>query len=264
MGSDNDKPTSQCAEGQCSLWSQYVAHPTQNLRNQLIEYYLPWVQFTAKRVHARLPDEIDIDDLISVGTFGLMDAIDSFDPQRGVKFESYAGPRIRGAILDELRKMDWVPRLVRSRTSLVNDACQSLRMELGRAPTKEELVQRLGIDEAEYEKIRKDTSTVGFVSLSRTWFEQDSNKEVREIDVFADATQPNPLTNAQRRDARDFITRGLSTYERSIVVLYHYQQMTMKDIGNFLGVSESRVSQLYKEIIPRLRARLSRSKEAVF
>ena len=113
------------------LWQQYKKKASEPLRNQLMERYLPLVKYNAERIHAKLPDEVDVDDLMSAGIFGLMDAIDAFDLERGVKFETYCAPRIRGAILDELRSMDWVPRLVRSRTNQVDGARKSLEMELG-------------------------------------------------------------------------------------------------------------------------------------
>jgi len=245
-----------------AIWDQYRENPTEALRNQLVEQYLPLVRYNAERVHTKLPDEVDIDDLMSAGIFGLMDAIDGFDPNRGIKFETYCAPRIRGAILDELRSMDWVPRLVRSRSSQVDGARKSLEMELGRVPTEQEVAQKLGVDESEYDKIRKDSSAVGVVSLSRKWFETDSSKDVREIDVLEDAKQINPLTTAQKRDLKDIVTKGLSRAERLIVILYYYEQMTMKEIGTTLDLSESRVSQMHSSVLARLKAQLAtRSKE---
>ena len=245
-----------------SLWDQYQQNPTETLRNQLVEYYLPLVRYNAERVHSKLPDEVDVEDLMSAGIFGLMDALDGFDRSRGIKFETYCAPRIRGAILDELRSMDWVPRLVRSRSSQVDSARKSLEMELGRAPTEQEVAEKLGVDESEYDKIRKDSSTVGVVSLSRKWFETDSNKDVREIDILEDAKQINPLTSAQKSDLKGVVTKGLSRAERLIIILYYYEQMTMKEIGTTLDLSESRVSQMHSSILARLKAQLAhRSKE---
>jgi RNA polymerase sigma factor for flagellar operon FliA len=185
-----------------------------------------------------------------------MDAIDAFDMDRGVKFETYCAPRIRGAILDELRAMDWVPRLVRSRSSQVDQARKALEMELGRKPTSEELCNKLNVSKDEFQKIHKDSSAVSVVSLSRKWFETDSNKDVREIDVLKDERQVNPFFMAQRHDLKDLVTKGLSRAERLIVVLYYYEQMTMKEIGVTLDLSESRVSQMHSSILARLKAQL--------
>ncbi len=238
------------------VWLEYKKVGGDELRNRLMEYYLPLVKYNAERIHAKLPDEVDIEDLMSAGIFGLMDAIDAFDMDRGVKFETYCAPRIRGAILDELRSMDWVPRLVRSRTSQVEQARKSLEMELGRTATDEEIARKLNVSKDEFEKIRRDAGAVGVVSLSRKWFETDSNKDVREIDVLEDPKQTNPLTSVQRRDLKELITKGLSRAERLIVILYYYEEMTMKEIGVTLDLSESRVSQMHSSILARLKAQL--------
>ncbi len=238
------------------VWIEFKKCSTEPLRNKLMEHYLPLVKYNAERIHTKLPDEVDVEDLMSAGIFGLMDAIDAFDMERGVKFETYCAPRIRGAILDELRSMDWVPRLVRSRSSQVDQARKSLEMALGRAPTEEELAGKLNVSKDEYKKIRKDAGAVGVVSLSRKWFETDSNKDVREIDVLEDPRQVNPFSAVQRGDLKDLVTKGLSRAERLIVVLYYYEQMTMKEIGVTLDLSESRVSQMHSSILARLKAQL--------
>ncbi len=245
------------------VWRDYRANATEELRNWLMEHYLPLVKYNAERIHTKLPSEVDVEDLMSAGIFGLMDAIDAFDLERGVKFETYCAPRIRGAILDELRAMDWVPRLVRSRSGQVDQARKKLEMELGRKPTEDELRGKMGVSEEDFKKIRRDAGTVGVVSLSRKWFETDSNKDVREIDVLEDIRQVNPLTAAQRHDLKDLITRGLSRAERLIVILYYYEQMTMKEIGVTLDLSESRVSQMHSSILARLKAQLQTRVRAV-
>ncbi len=134
------------------IWLAYKADKTQEIRNWLMENFLPLVRYNAERIHTRLPDEVDVQDLMSAGLFGLMDAIDAFDLERGIKFETYCAPRIRGAILDELRSMDWVPRLVRHRTARVESARQKFEMELGREPTIDELSEKLNLQGEELEK----------------------------------------------------------------------------------------------------------------
>ena len=238
------------------VWEEYRKTGSPQLRNELLTRYLPLVKYNAERVHAKLPVEVDVEDLQSAGVFGLMDALDAFDVERGVKFETYCAPRIRGAILDELRSMDWVPRLVRSRVSKVDGARKSLAMELGRQPTEQEIAERLDMDMAEFKKVVKDSSAVGVVSIHRKWYETDSNKDVREIDVLKDARQPNPLKHVQRRDLKDLMTKGLSRAERLILVLYYYEDMTMKEIGQTLDLSESRVSQMHSSILMRLKAQM--------
>ena len=244
------------------LWRSYKKSKSDELRNCLIENYLHLVKSTAERMHMRLPGEVDVEDLMSAGLFGLMDAIDAFDLERGVKFETYCTQRIRGAIFDELRAMDWVPRLVRSRTAKVERARKSLEMQLGRRPTENEVCARLEVSGAEFKKLSKDSKPVNVVSLNRKWFETDSSKDIREIDVIQDNRQEDPLAELQRRDLRLMITRGLSRAERLIVILYYYEEMTMKEIGMTLDLSESRVSQMHSSILARLQAQMQyRSKE---
>jgi RNA polymerase sigma factor for flagellar operon FliA len=238
------------------VWCEYKRTGSEAIRNHLIEHYLDIVRYTAERMHMRLPGEVDVEDLMSAGLFGLMDAIDAFDLDRGVKFETYCAQRIRGAIFDELRAMDWVPRLVRSRTAKVERARKALEMELGRRPTDREICERLSVDEGEYQKLSKDSRPVGVVSLNRKWFETDSSKDIREIDVIHDTRQENPLSEVQRKDLKLLITKGLSRAERLIVILYYYEEMTMKEIGMTLDLSESRVSQMHSSILARLKAQM--------
>ncbi len=258
------KPTPAQEDEIKKAWVLYKKKATEPVRNQLMEYYLPLVRYNAERIHTKLPDEVDLDDLMSAGLFGLVDAINAFDLERGVKFETYCAPRIRGAILDELRSMDWVPRLVRSRSSQVEGARKTLAMQLGRNPTDDEIKAKLNVNDEEFDKIRKDAGAVQTVSLSRKWFETDSNKDVREIDVLKDGRQVNPLTAVQKRDLKDLVTKGLSRAERLIIILYYYEEMTMKEIGTTLDLSESRVSQMHSSILARLKAQLQhRTKELV-
>ncbi len=239
------------------LWREFKEHPTTPLRNRLVERYLPLVKYNAERIWQRLPEGVDLDDLISAGVFGLMDAIDAFDLSRGVKFETYCAPRIRGAILDELRSMDWVPRLVRSRAAKLDSASKQLETELGRSPTDDEVAKRLNIPKPAFDKMAKDASAVGLVSLSRKWFETDSNKDVREIDVLEDKRGADPVREIQRKDLKELITKGLSRAERLIIILYYFEEMTMKEIGATLDLSESRVSQMHSSILARLKAQMA-------
>ena len=242
-------------------WDRYFQSRDETSRNCLMENYLSIVKYTAERLHAKLPEEVELDDLISAGIFGLMDAIKAFDPARGVKFETYCAPRIRGAILDELRSMDWVPRLVRSRAHKLNEAMQSLEAQLGRRPTEQELSKEMRISMREFRKLQRDAYAVGLVSLSRKWFETDSNKDFREIDVVEDRRSEDPFLVSQRKDIKELITRGLSRAERLIVVLYYFEEMTMKEIGETLDLSESRVSQMHSAIMGRLKTQLEKRRK---
>ena len=231
------------------------------LRNTLMENFLHLVRYNAERIHQKLPGEVELDDLMSSGIFGLMDAIEAFDLDRGVKFETYCAPRIRGAILDELRSMDWVPRLVRSRAQKMGQTTKQLQVELGREPTSAEIAAKMAISMEEFKKIEKDSKAVGVVSLSRKYFETDSNKDVREIDILEDKRGVDPIREMQRKDLKELMTKGLSRAERLIIILYYFEEMTMKEIGATLDLSESRVSQMHSSIIARLRAQMADRKK---
>lgn len=238
------------------VWLTYQSKPDEELRNFLIERFLHLVRYNAERIYQRLPDEVDLEDLMSAGLFGLMDAIDAFDLDRGVKFETYCAPRIRGAILDELRSMDWVPRLVRHRTSKVEAAKQQIQMEIGRKATDKEISNRLEIDKNEFIKYKRDSSAVSVTSITRKCYQSEGSRELREIDVIKDEAQESPVKLIQRQDLKELMTKGLTRAERLIIVLYYYEGMTMKEIGTTLDLSESRVSQMHSSILARLKAQM--------
>lgn len=239
-----------------ALWAEYRSEPSLALRNHLIEKFLHLVRYNAERIHQRLPDEVDVDDLMQAGLFGLMDAIDGYDTDKGVKFETYCAPRIRGAILDELRSMDWVPRLVRHRTARVEQARQRIEMEYGRKASDTEIAAKLSLDKEEFDKYKRDSHATTVTSITRKAYPSDGGREVREIDVISDESQVNPVRLLQRKDLKDLMTKGLSRAERLIVILYYYEAMTMKEIGLTLDLSESRVSQMHSSILARLKAQM--------
>jgi len=238
------------------IWTRYHSTHDVQLRNDLIERFLPLVRYNAERIHTRLPDEVDLDDLMSAGLFGLMDAIDAYDPERKVKFETYCAPRIRGAILDELRAMDWAPRLVRSRSAKVEFARQQIEMDQGRPATELEIADFLGLDDEEFQKFKRDSAVVATISITRRAGNNDDGREMREMEIVREETDGNPVRYMQRRDVKDLINKGLTRAERLIVILYYYEEMTMKEIGATLNLSESRVSQMHSSILLRLKAQL--------
>ena len=241
------------------LWNEYKSDTTnRELRNHLVERYLPLVKYNGERIWARLPDGVELDDLISAGVFGLMDAIDAFDLSRGVKFETYCVPRIRGAMLDELRSMDWVPRLVRSKASKLAEATKQLEARFGRPPTEQELAEKMELSMAELEKMLVDANAVNLISLNKKWYETDSYKDVREIDILEDKKGDDPTRRVQKNDLMRLVTKGLNRNERLIIILYYYEELTMKEIGATLDLSESRVSQMHSSIVQRLQGQLGR------
>jgi RNA polymerase sigma factor for flagellar operon FliA len=254
-----DDMATRVIEDIAEVWKSYKQDQSnQEIRNILIERYLPLVRYNAERVWAKLPDGVDLNDLISAGVFGLMDAIDAYDLGRGVKFETYCVPRIRGAMLDELRTMDWVPRLVRSKASKLESARKEAEAEFGRPPSDVEMSQRMRISLPEYEKLKSEASAVNLVSLNKKWYETDSYKDVREVDILEDSKGEDPTRGIQKRDLMKLVTKGLNRNERLIIILYYYEELTMKEIGNTLGLSESRVSQMHSSIVARLKDQLKR------
>ena len=237
------------------VWAEYKKNPTLELRNQLMEEYMPLVRFNAEKIRARFPNEVELDDLISSGYFGLMDAIEAYDLARGVKFETYCIQRIQGAMLDEIRNLDWVPRLIRSRASKFNVVTHKMELRLGRFPTNEEIAEAMEISVAEVEKIKKESQTVGLVSLSNKWSDNDDS-DMNEGDILEDRRTEDPINSLQRKDLIKLITKGLSQNERLILILYYYEEMTMKEIGATLDLSESRVSQMHSQMMKRLKSQL--------
>jgi len=243
------------------IWEQFHKTHEDYFRNLLMEHYRILVKYCAERLHNKLPDKVEVDDLISAGIFGLIDAIDAFDPDRGVKFETYCSPRIRGSILDELRSMDWVPRLVRARAHQLAKATHSLEIHFGRKPTEKEIAKELDMDTEEFNRLRRDANAVSLVSLDTKYGDGDSEKDIREIDIIKDGKSKNPVIEAQKRDLKSLLTKGLTRAERLIIVLYYYEEMTMKEIGATLDLSESRVSQMHSSIIARLKAQMNTRKK---
>jgi len=246
------------------VWQDFFQARSEHSRNLLMENYLHLVKYTAERIWVKLPDKVDLDDLIQAGIFGLMDAIDAFDPSRGVKFETYCSPRIRGSILDELRSMDWVPRLVRARAHQLDRARQTLEAHLGRIPTEKELADELQLGKDDFHRLQRDANAIGLISLNNKFNESDGQKEVREVDIIEDQKSQNPVTEVQKRDLKNLLSKGLTRAEKLIVFLYYYEEMTMKEIGATLDLSESRVSQMHSSIVARLKAQMNtRKKEFV-
>jgi len=238
------------------LWRSYKKTGDVRVRHRLIEKYLPLVKYAARRIHEKLPGGVELEDLISAGCFGLMDAVEGFDVGRGNKFETYCGPRIRGAILDQLRKLDPLPRMVRSRANKMEIAFRRLESKLGRPPTDDEIAGEMGLSVAEYEEFTRQNLVTRFKSLNRK-IGGDDARALYEKDLIEDKRSEDPVFCAQRRDLREILTKGLSKNERLILMLYYYEELTMKEIGMVLGLSESRVSQMHASMITRLQMQLS-------
>ena len=236
-----------------ALWGNYKRSGNRNLRDKLVHRYLPLVKVAAERLWMTLPRGIELDDLKSAGIVGLMSAIDNFDPDRNVKFETFCLLRIRGSILDELRARDWVPRRVRTYANKLAAATKTLVGKLGRHPTESELAEEMDISLAEVTELIHAYHMVGTISPGKSWQDHDGNEFIYEIENSRDHRENAPPIALQQEDIKELITKGLSEKERLIVLLYYYDDLTMKEIGAILDLSESRVSQMHASILLRLR-----------
>lgn len=240
------------------VWIEYKGAEggTEELRNQLVEFYLPVVRLHARMLCKRLPESVELDDLVSFGVFGLLEAIDSFELSREVKFETFCVRRIRGAILDELRKIDWVPRLVRHRHGKLERAKNELRLELGRNPTDEELQDRLGISSQEYEKLFACSNVVQVSSHTRQRFPERSGggRDTLVVDTIIGDGVKGPSAEVESKDLRQAIVRCLSGTSKLVVELHYFEGYTMTEVGEMLLLSESRVSQIYALAMDQIRS----------
>ena len=238
------------------LWETFKASGDADTRERLILHYAPLVKYVAGRVGAGLPRSVDQNDLASYGLFGLIDAIDKFEPDRGFKFETYAINRIKGAILDELRALDWVPRSVRSRARRIETAVVELEHKLQRAPTEDELAFNLEMEVDELNDALAEIGRSGIAALDE-FVSGDSQTSMGEMLSDPSGISPEAVFQSEetRRGLVDAINR-LPERERLVVTLYYYEGMTLNEIGDVLGVTESRVCQIHAKTMMSLRNRL--------
>ena len=242
------------------LWRRYKDEGDGTARERLVVAYSPMVKFVAGRLGAGLPSHVEDADLISYGLVGLIGAIERFEPERGIKFETFAMTRIRGAIIDELRSLDWVPRSVRSRAREIEAAQSKLEHELQRAPSDAELAAKVGISEDELESSLLDIASSSVYALDELWSISDaSGDQVSLLDTISDPRAADPqeyLASSEVKDALTEAVAGLPEREQLGVALYYYENLTLREIGEVLGVTESRVSQLHTKAVMRLRSAL--------
>jgi RNA polymerase sigma factor FliA len=230
-------------------------------RNAMVEEHLPLVKYIASRIAGRLPSHIEIDDLTNAGVIGLIDAVEKFDPARKIKFKTYAEFRIKGAILDELRALDWLPRSTRQKASRIERAFSEMEQQLGRSASDHEIVEHLGVSFEEYHQMLVEARGVRLISLDEMHLESDENSERNLLEFLAnpDEVDPAEAMNLDQvyRIVADSI-EALPEKERLVISLYYYDELTMKEIGEILEITESRVSQIHTKAILRLRGRLTK------
>jgi RNA polymerase sigma factor FliA len=246
-----------------SLWLEYRRTGDGGIRDRLILTYAPLVKYVAGRLGSGLPAHVDEGDLVSYGLLGLMSAIERYEPDRDVKFETYAIARIKGAIIDELRAMDWVPRSVRSRAREIERAIGELEAKLGTAPTDEQIAAKVGITVEELEESLAEIARSSIAALDELWTVSGGDgDQIALIDTIEDADAPDPQRSLSQTEMKEAIADAIARLperEKLVVTLYYYEELTLREIGEVLGVTESRVSQLHTKAILRLKARLSGS-----
>jgi RNA polymerase sigma factor for flagellar operon FliA len=242
------------------MWRRYKGEGDNRARERLVVAYSPLVKYVAGRMASGLPPHVEEADLISYGLVGLISAIERFDPSREIKFETYAITRIKGAIIDELRSMDWVPRSVRARAREIEKANAKLEHKLHRAPTDEEMAGELGLSMQEFQAALVSISQSSVAALDEMWAVSDaSGDQVSLLDTLHDPNAPDPARVVDAGDLKDRIADAISRLperEKLVIALYYYENLTLREIGEVLGVTESRISQLHTKAVLRLRSRM--------
>lgn len=237
-------------------WEAYRHSGDPEIRQQLLNQYLPLVRNVAGRMAHGFPKSVELSDLISTGVIGLIEALKNFDPDRGVKFETFAVPRIRGAILDELRALDWVPRSTRAKARVVDRSTVSLENRLGRVPSRRELATEMKVDAEELAAILEDVSGTTLLSLDELVYREEDNRQVPRVETLEATQNESVLGVIERQQLRAFLINAISSLseqEKLVIALYYYEELTLREIGEVMKISESRVSQIHTKSVGKLR-----------
>ena len=242
------------------LWRRYKEDGDEKARERLVVAYSPLVKFIAGRMASGLPSHVEESDLISYGLLGLIGAIERFEPERDIKFETFAVARVKGAIIDELRSLDWVPRSVRARAREIEKAHAALEATLGRAPTDEEMAEKLAITVEEFRDALLQIANSSVLALDDLWTfaDPEGGSQVSVLDTIQDPDAIDPHDEAQTSEVKDRLADAIESLperERLVIALYYYENLTLREIGEVLGVTESRVSQLHTKAVIGLRSR---------
>lgn len=241
------------------LWTAYKKNNDQDARNQLLDAYIPLVKYVAGRMAMNLPSSVETGDLESFGFFGLLDALDKFDETRQIKFETYAATRIRGAILDGLRSMDWVPRSVRSKIRMLEKQVYELTNELGRSPSDSEVAAALDLTPERYYELLTEVKGVNLFSLDETIATDKAGDSLKIVDLVidSDGLPEHKIVETESVEELTAAVESLSEREQLVLALYYHEGLTLKEIGHVLEVSESRVSQIHTKAVMTLRRKLA-------
>ena len=241
------------------LWKKYKKTKTRLLREEIVRKYLYLVKYVAGRVAIGLPPNVEFNDLVSYGILGLFDAIEKYDVNQGNKFETYGVSRIRGAIMDELRKLDWAPRLLRKRAREIERKNRELEDRNGRVATEEELAKALKMSIEDLNGIYNELNSTTFLSLDEVWQNDDGNKPISRLQTVEDSLIMNQFSFVHQNEVKELLAQAIDTLpekEKLVIVLYYYENLTLREIGEVLNVSESRVCQIHTKVVMRLRGHL--------
>lgn len=248
------------------LWRLYKNNKDPKIRDFFVKQYAPLVKYVAGKVAIGMPNNVEFDDLVGFGIFGLFDAIEKFDPDKHVKFKTYAVTRIRGSIFDELRSIDWVPRSVRQKTREVEEAIRKLESSLGRSATDVEIAKAMRVDLKDFQNIMLKISGTSILSLNEVWYSGEDNDKISIVESIESPASLNPDTIVEKEEIKRVIIEAIAELpekEKKVLILYYYEDLTLKEIGEVLEVTESRISQLHTKAIMRLRAKLSNVKRGI-
>jgi RNA polymerase sigma factor for flagellar operon FliA len=253
------------AEELANLWRQFKDHGSKEAKDRLTVHYSPLVKYVASRVGTGLPANVEQGDLISDGMIGLMDAIDKFQPERQIKFETYAIPRIKGEIIDALRKLDWVPRSVRSRARQLDKANAELESRLKRAPSDSEVAEHMGMSKNELHDVITQIASLSMLALDEpVSMGGDRGDTVSLIDTLSDYASGNLMAGLEGNETRAMLSYAINSLgerEKFVVTLYYFEGLTLSEIGDVLHVTESRVCQIHTKAVGQLRVKLTEADE---
>ncbi len=248
-------------EDEVRMWKKYKRSKSQELREEIVKKYLYLVKYVAGRVAIGLPPNVEFNDLVSYGILGLFDAITKYDVSQGNKFETYSVSRIRGSIMDELRKLDWAPRLLRKKAREIDKKCKELEEKYGRIATDTELAKSLRISTDDLNSIYSELNSTTFLSLDEVWQNDEGNKPISRLQTIEDSLVTNQFQYVHQNEVKELLAGSINELpekEKLVIVLYYYENLTLREIGEILDVSESRVCQIHTKVITRLRSHLMR------
>lgn len=254
------------SEKEDELWREYKANQTIKLRDTFIRQYMPLVKYVAGKVVIGMPGNIEYEDLVSFGQFGLLDAINKYDVDKKVKFKTYAVTRIRGAIFDELRQIDWVPRSIRQKSREIENLIASLEARLGRTVTDKEISDAMGMTEEEYHKVVMKVARTSVLSLNDIWHTGDDTDKITIADTVEAPASMNPDIIVEREEIKKIVAKAIEELpekERQVMILYYYEDLTFKEIADILNVCESRISQIHAKANLRIKAKLQSIKKGI-